>query len=156
MKTFLLSNAQIRMLTTELRNPQTSAYVFPIHFSFDAKFATHILPALKLVSQGNLLLRLGKSNSMDFFQYYAQPDDSCFVEHDMTQATDKELSELTLSLSTPSLPKLFDAPLFKFDIVYTKNKAEIFLNVSHHILDGTSANIFAVRLQDCIDSLSAS
>jgi hypothetical protein len=30
MKTFPLSNAQIRMLSTELRNPNTSAYLVPI------------------------------------------------------------------------------------------------------------------------------
>ena len=157
MKTFSLSNAQLRMITTELRNPGTTAYLIPIKFCFKKEHSQYIKNALKLVTQGNLLLRIGKNKDMEFYQYYADFDESCISEYDVTKLSTKELTALKLSLSKLSLPKLFDSPLYKYEILYDKAEVEVYMTVSHHVFDyGTAAKSFAIRLNEAIKALSES
>ena len=57
MKTFKLSNAQARILATELGNPGTTAYIVPISVSFAAGDEAYIMDAIKAVLVGNINIR---------------------------------------------------------------------------------------------------
>ncbi|MDD4627507.1 MAG: hypothetical protein PHP87_10590, partial [Syntrophomonas sp.] len=74
MKTFKLSNAQARILTTELSNPGTTAYIVPISVSFAARDEAYIMDAIKAVLSGNINIRFTRDDNLDVVQYIAEAD----------------------------------------------------------------------------------
>lgn len=121
-------------------------------FCIDNKYKPFLKEALKSVTQGSLLLRIGKNEDMEFYQYYKDFDETCITEHYTDNMSNEDLFKLRDRLSNAYLPKLFDSPLYQYDILYFETTIEIYMTIHHQVLDGTSADIFANRLEDVLNS----
>lgn len=147
MKTFNLSNAQARILTTEIANPGTTAYIVPISVRFPPADEPYILDVLKSVLIGNINIRFTRNDNWDVIQYIGEPDYSTikYVEAD-TQDVELVIKEsIAKGFST-----IFDVPMYRFTLIKAPHELILIIVLHHLIGDGTSVYMLAERLREAV------
>ncbi|MCK9150623.1 non-ribosomal peptide synthetase [Methanobacterium alcaliphilum] len=149
---FDLSNAQKRTIITEISKPGNEAYILSFKLEFPLKDEKYVKKALDIAIDGNIQLRIKKDESMNFMQYYADEKSSCSVI-DLSENNNNEINDFIVSFSKKPFKKIFDVPLFEFKLLKTKKEIIVLGRTHHIIMDGTSVNIFAKELKNCILAL---
>ncbi|MBI5681385.1 MAG: amino acid adenylation domain-containing protein [Methanobacterium sp.] len=149
---FDLSNAQKRTIITEISNPGNEAYIVPFKSKFPLFDEEYVKKALDTCIGGNLRLRITKDEDMNFMQYYAD-DRDLFSYLDMQDKSEDEINDFIKSFSLTPFKEIFDASLYKFLLIKTRKELIVLGRAHHLIIDGTSVNIFANNLTDCVSAL---
>ncbi|MDD2510720.1 MAG: condensation domain-containing protein, partial [Syntrophomonas sp.] len=150
MKTFKLSNAQARILTTELSNPGTTAYIVPISVSFAARDEAYIMDAIKAVLSGNINIRFTRDDNLDVVQYIAEADYSTIK---YIEADTEDVEMIVEDSVAKGFFTIFDVPLYRFTIIKTPRKLILLIVLHHLICDGSSVYMLADRLQEAVRCL---
>ncbi len=150
MRTFNLSNAQLRILTTEIANPGTTAYIVPISVTFPPADESYILDALKSVLIGNINIRFTRNDNLDVVQYISEADYSAikYVDvdiHNLETALKESVSE--------GFATIFDVPMYRFTLIKAPHELILVIVLHHLIGDGTSIYMLADRLQEAVRCL---
>ena len=150
MKTFKLSNAQARIIATELGNPGTTAYIVPISVSFAARDEAYIMDAIKAVLVGNINIRFTRDNNLDVVQYIAEADYSTIK---YIEADTEDVEMIVKDSVAKGFFTIFDVPLYRFTIIKTPRKLILLIVLHHLICDGSSVYMLADRLQEAVRCL---
>lgn len=144
---FDLSESQKRTITQiNKMGPDTNIHSFKLKFPL--KDEKYVKKALNSLIGGNLNLRI----NTDFMQYYAEEVDS-FLYADMLDKSDDVINDFIRDFSQKPLKEIFDAPLYQFTLLKTKEESVVLGRTHHILMDESSVDIFAKRLNDCVLAL---
>ena len=149
---FDLSNAQKRTIITEISKPGNEAYILSFRSKFPLEDEKYVKKALNILMGGNLQLRIKKDEDMNFMQYFDDEVES-FSYQDMSNKSEDEINNYVISFSQESFKKIFDVPLYQFELLKTGKELMVLGRIHHIIMDGSSVSIFAKNLKDCIITL---
>lgn len=152
MNYFNLSNAQKRTIITEISRPGNESYILSFQSKFPLEDENYVKKALNLIMVGNLQLRIKKNEDMSFSQYYSS-EKSSFSQIDLSKMNEDEINDFIISFSKKPFKNLFDSPLYEFILIKTEKEIIVLGRTHHIIMDGSSVNIFANELKNCVDSL---
>lgn len=153
MDCFDLSNAQKRLIVTELNTPGTDAYIVPFKCIFEIEDEKYVKKALNIVVSGNFNLRITTDLDLNYVQYYAPTERDVFSYFDMSDKNKSEINDLIHTFVSQVYNEILDTPLYRFAIIKTSRKCIVLGNVHHILMDGTAVDIFVRELKNCISCL---
>ncbi|MEN6390036.1 MAG: amino acid adenylation domain-containing protein [Syntrophomonas sp.] len=152
MKTFRLSQAQARLIPTELSNPGTTAYIIPISMEFSPGDEPYIRDAIESLLQGNINIRFTRDDNLDVVQYLGAPDLSTLS---YMEAEGPEVEAAVRAFVSTGFSSIFDRPLYRFGLIKASDKLVLVVVLHHLIGDGTSTYSMADRLRKAVAGLKS-
>ena len=154
MEYFDLSNAQKRLLVTELNTPGNDEYIVPFKCNFKLEDLEYVKRSLNIVVNRNFNLRIAQDSDMNYVQYYNNSGkNNIFSYRDMSLETDSTVNDLIEDFTTQKYNEILDVPLYRFLLIKTGKECVVVGNPHHLLMDGKSIDIFAGELKNCISCL---
>lgn len=148
--TYALSQAQKRIMNTEILYPDTNISILAGMINFEEDVNEYLLNrALNLfISQNDTLrIQLSLQQGEEFRQYFVPHTDLKFEILDFSQSM--ELLDKWIAEETGKPFQLLDSPLFSFAIIKQGNhKGSIYMKLHHVIADGISMNLLVTKVTE--------
>lgn len=154
MEYFDLSNAQKRLIVTELNTPGNDEYIVPFKCNFKLEDLKYIKRALNIIIKNNFNLQITQDSDMNYVQYYNNSvENNIFSYYDMSHETDIEINNLIEDFTTQKYNQILNVPLYRFLLIKTVKECFVIGNPHHLLMDGKSIDIFVKELNNCISCL---
>ena len=143
---FALSQAQLRLIPSEIQNPGTTAYTISKRYVFNDIATDALVQRIANAISSAMRLRLHQNDDGDVVQYVEEAPVVDII--DMSEASESDIESMRNERLYAVFPEIFDVPLVKLTLMLLPEGRHELLAVFHHaIADGTTTIHFGERIE---------
>ena len=143
---FALSQAQLRLILSEIQNPGTTAYTISKRYVFNDIATDALVQRIANAISSAMRLRLHQNDDGDVVQYVEEAPVVDII--DMSEASESDIESMRNERLYAVFPEIFDVPLVKLTLMLLPEGRHELLAVFHHaIADGTTTIHFGERIE---------
>ena len=143
---FALSQAQLRLIPSEIQDPGTTAYTISKRYVFSDIATDDLVQRIANAISSAMRIRLHQNDDGDVVQYVGEAPIVDII--DMSEASESDIESMRNERLYAVFPEIFDVPLVKLTLMVLPEGRHELLAVFHHaIADGTTTIHFGERIE---------
>ena len=144
---FALSQAQLRLIPSEIQDPGTTAYTISKRYVFSDIATDDLVQRIANAISSAMRIRLHQNDDGDVVQYVGEAPIVDII--DMSEASESDIESMRNERLYAVFPEIFDVPLVKLTLMVLPEGRHELLAVFHHaIADGTTTIHFGERIEN--------